>query len=184
MKKGICVFLIILHSLVIGNWSLVIADEYILGPYDTLKLEVVNHPELKTEQTVTPDGQVSLPLLGVVPVRGKSIRGLQQFLTEGYQAYIEKPQLTINLTPRPIYVVQYDLKKNTWEVKKAGSIDEARAFAGLAPSIVEGLDPTLTIEHGNVYKVTMSKKADWWEDNWYKVITATAVLVGIYSTVR
>ena len=84
--------------------------------------------------------------------------------------------MLVYLTPRPIYVIQHDVKKNAWEVKAAKSVDEARAFAGL--------DPTFTIEHGKVYKVTMSKKPDWWESNWYKVITAPAVIVGIYSSVK
>jgi len=186
MKRLISLFLItILHlTFVIPSLSrdLSFAVEYRLGPYDTIELEVVNHPELKAKQTVTPDGLVSFPLLGIVSVEGKSLKGLQDFLTENYSIFIEKPKLTIGLTPRPIYIVQYDLKKDTWEVKTAKTIDEAKALSGLAPSIVEGLDPTLTVEHGNVYKVTMGSKPEWLEQNWYKVITATAVLVGIYSS--
>ena len=176
MKKLITVFLIILHTFVIGNLSFVIADEYRLGPYDILELEVINHPELKTKQTVTPDGQASLPLLGIVSVKGQTLKGLHELLTTSYAAYIEKPQLTINLTPKPIYVIQYDLRKDTWEVKKAATVDEAKALTGI--------EPTLAIEHGKVYRVTMGKKADWLEDNWYKIITATAVAAGIYSTLK
>ena len=168
MKKLIAVLMVVLLC------SPIFAVEYKLGPYDTLELEVVNHPELKTKQTLTPDGQASLPLLGVIPIEGQTLQILQQTLTEKYAAYLKNPQLTINLTPKPIYIVQYDLNKDVWEVKAAKSVDEAQAFAGL--------DPTLSIEHGKVYKVTMSKKPDWWESNWYKVITATAVLVGIYSS--
>ncbi|MBI5400198.1 polysaccharide biosynthesis/export family protein [Candidatus Saganbacteria bacterium] len=177
MRKIISVLLIIvLYSLVIGNWSLVIADEYRLGPYDTVELEVMNHPELKAKQTVTPDGLASFPLVGVVSVEGKSLKGLQDFLVENYSIFIEKPKLTIGLTPRPIYIVQYDLKKDTWEVKMAKSVDEAKALTGF--------DPTLTVEHGNIYKVTMGNKPEWMEQNWYKVITATAVLVGIYTSLN
>ena len=176
MKKVICFLLIILHSLVISNSSLVIASEYRLGSYDTIELEIVNHPELKRKQTITPDGQASFPILGVVAIEGQTFKGLQKLLTDRYSAYIDNPQITINLTPKPIYVVQYDLKKDTWEVKMAKSVDEARAYADI--------DPTLTIEHGNIYKVTMSKKPDFFENNWYKIITGTAVLVGIYSTLK
>ena len=176
MKKGICVFLIVLHSLVIGNWSFVIADEYRLGPYDTIELNVIKHPELKTKQTITPDGQASLPLLGVTSLKGQTLKSLHQLLTTKYAAYIEQPQVTIKLIPKPIYIVQYDLRKDTWDVKMAKSIDEARALTGL--------NQTLSIEHGNVYKVSVSKKPDWWESNWYKVITATAVLAGVYATLN
>jgi hypothetical protein len=176
MKKLIALFLIILHSFVISHSALGIEREYVLGPYDVLEVEVINHPELKTKQTVTPDGQASLPLLGVVKVEGKTLKDLHELLTTDYAAYIENPQLTINLTPKPIYVIQYDLKKDTWEVKKAATVDEAKALTGI--------EPTLAIEHGKVYRVTMGKRADWLEDNWYKVITATAVMAGIYSTLK
>lgn len=83
----------------------------------------------------------------------------------------------VYLTPRPIYVVQYDLKKDTWEVKTAKSVDEAAAYLGLSTSDI-GL-PT-----SDVYKVSMGTKPDFWESNWYKVLTATAVAVGIYSSLK
>ncbi len=177
MKKSICFFLIILFfnsSFVIQNSAF--ASEYRLGPYDTIEFGVVNHPELAIKQTISPDGQASLPLLGVVSAEGHTLKDFQKLLTDSYSAYIDNPQITINLTPKPIYVVQYDLKKDTWEVKMAKSADEARAYADL--------DPALTIENGNVYKVTMGARPDFWDSNWYKVITATAVLVGINSALH
>lgn len=82
----------------------------------------------------------------------------------------------VYLTPRPIYVIQHDLKKNTWDVKEAKSVEEARALAGR--------NYTGEIKHGNVISVEVSEKPDWWETNWYKVITGTAVLVGIYTSVK
>jgi polysaccharide export outer membrane protein len=175
MKKIVSVSLIVLNLIVLGNLSF--ASEYRLGPYDTLELDVINHPELKTKQTVAPDGQVSLPLLGVVSVEGQSLKGFQRFLTNNYSAYLDKPQVVIGLTPKPIYVVQYDLKKDTWEVKKASSIDEAKAYLGFSTSDV-GL-PT-----SDIYKITMGSKPDFWEDNWYKVLTGAAVAVGIYATLN
>lgn len=36
----------------------------------------------------------------------------------------------------------------------------------------------------NVYHVSMGTKPDFWEANWHKIITATAVLVGIYATLH
>ncbi|MBU0646712.1 polysaccharide biosynthesis/export family protein [Patescibacteria group bacterium] len=150
------------------------ANEYILGPYDTFELEVINHPELKSKQTITPDGKASLPLLGIIPLEGKTLNDLHEYLSDSYSLYIKNPQVTISLTPKPIYIVQYDLEDNIWEVKMAKSVDEARALTWL--------DPTLSIEHGNIYKITMSKKPNFWGENWYQVITATAVVAGVYST--
>lgn len=180
MKKFISILLLVIFNLtfVIPSLSrdLSLADDYRIGAYDTIELGVVNHPELAMKQTITPDGKASLPLIGVVSAEGQTLQSFQRFLTDSYSAYIDNPQVTINLTPKPIYVVQYDLKKDTWEVKMAKSVDEARAYADL--------DPTLTVEHGNVYKVTMSKKPDYFEENWYKLLTGAAVAVGIYATLN
>lgn len=74
-----------------------------------------------------------------------------------------------------------------WDVRTAKSIDEARAYAN---DPVSGADvgtndgSPSTIVHGGVYKVDSGKQPDWWEDNWYKVLTATAVVVGVISTTR
>lgn len=184
MKKIISVITVLVF--VFCNIPFAIADdlsaealakaEYRIGPYDTLDIQVLNHSELAAKATITPDGQISLPLLGFVQVQGKTLRGLNDYLTEQYSAYIKDTNLVINLTPKPIYVVQYDRKKLEWDVKTAKSVDEAKAFAG--PTQIA------TIEHGGVYKVDSGKTPDWWEDNWYKVLTATAVVVGVISTTR
>lgn len=173
MKKLISILLI---ACLIIPYQPVMASEYIIGPYDTLDIQILNHSELAAKATITPDGQISLPLLGFVEVQGKTLRGLDAYLTEQYSAYVQNPHLVINLTPKPIYVVQYDRKKLEWDVKTAKSVDEAKAFAGSTP--------LATIEHGGVYQVNSGKTPDWWEDNWYKVLTATAVVVGVISTTR
>jgi len=173
MKKLISIILI---ACLMIPYQPVFASEYIIGPYDVLDIQILNHSELAAKATITPDGQISLPLLGFVQVQGKTLRGLNDYLTEQYSAYIKDPNLVINLTPKPIYVVQYDRKKLEWDVKTAKSVDEAKAFAGSTQ--------IATIEHGGVYKVDSGKSPDWWEDNWYKVLTATAVVVGVISTTR
>ena len=152
------------------------ATEYIICPYDILDIQILNHSELASKATITPDGQICLPLLGFVVVQGKTLRGLHELLTEQYSAYIKDPNLVINLTPKPIYIIQHDDKKKDWDVKTAKSVDEAKALAG--PNHLANID------HGGVYEVPIGKSPDWWEDNWYKVLTATAVVIGIVSTTR
>ncbi|MFH1683982.1 MAG: hypothetical protein ABIA67_03780, partial [Candidatus Margulisiibacteriota bacterium] len=70
----------------------------------------------------------------------------------------------------------HDIKKNTWDVKEAKSIEEARALAGK--------DYSGDINYGDIITTETGKGPDWWEDNWYKVLTGTAVAVGIYATLN
>ncbi len=163
MKKIIVMMLVVM---LVTSSS--IAGEYVLGPYDTLEINILDHSELKAKATITPDGQISLPLIGFVKVSSLSLQSLEAVLKAKYMAYIKDPSITIDLTPKPIYVIQHDLKKNVWDVKAAKSIDEANAFMG----------------SGESYSVNVGKQPDWWEDNWTKVVSATAVIVGIVNVTR
>jgi len=177
MRKLICMFLIVLHLLVISHSTLVIAAEvYALAPGDILEVKIIGQAKFDTKQSIAPDGKMNLPLLGRVAVSGYTMDKLTEYLNEEFSLYLVKPQVIIYLTPRPIYIIQHDVKKNTWEVKEAKSIEEARALAGK--------DYTGDINYGDIITVDISKEPDFWEENWYKIITATAVLAGIYSTLK
>ncbi|MFH1767121.1 MAG: polysaccharide biosynthesis/export family protein [Patescibacteria group bacterium] len=175
MKKLISCFLISCFLISIPCFS-ASSVEYILGANDILEVKIIGQPDLTTKQVVTPDGKISLPVLGRVRVEGLTAKQLDEYLSAEFAKYIEKAQVVVYLTARPIYIIQHDVKKNTWEVKEAKSIEEARALAGK--------DYKGEIKHGDIINVEVSRKPDFWEANWYKVITATAVLAGIYATLN
>ena len=176
MKKPICLFLIISTLLGFGISDFGFAAEYLLAPNDQLEIRLIGQKDLDTKQAVAPDGTISLPLLGRVTAQGQTLKGFNNYLTAEFAKYIKNPQVVVYLTPRPIYVIQHDAKKNTWEVKKADSIDEARALAGG--------NYASEIKHGDIITAEVGKQSDWWEDNWYKVLTGTAVAVGVYATLH
>jgi len=152
------------------------ASEYMLAPNDQLEIKIVGQKDLDTKQVIAPDGSVSLPLLGRVTAQGQTLTSFNAYLSAEFAKYIKNPQVVVYLIPRPIYVIQHDVKKNTWDVKEAKSINEARAMAGR--------NYTGEIKNGDIVSVEVSQKPDFWEDNWYKVVTATAVLVGIYISIH
>jgi len=173
--------------LVIGNWTLVIASEYTLAPNDKLDVRIINRKELDTSQSIAPDGTISIPLLGRVTASGQTLSAFNRQLILDFGKYIERPQVVVYLTPRPIYVIQHDLKKNTWEVKEARSIEEALAFTGGGTYKNVGTPMPIGVrglQHGDIISVDVSEKPDFWETNWYKVLTGTAVAVGIYATLK
>jgi len=175
MNKFVSLVLIICF-LFTGYFSQALAIDYVLAPSDQLEVKIIGQKDLDTKQAIAPDGTISLPLLGRVTPQGQTLSGFNNYLSAEFAKYIKNPQVVIFLTPRPIYVIQHDVRKNTWDVKKADSIDEARALAGG--------NYTSQISNGDIVSVEVGQKPDWWEDNWYKVLTATAVAVGIYATVH
>lgn len=152
------------------------AADYILAPNDQIEVKIIGQKDLDTKQIIAPDGTISLPLLGRVTAQGQTLKGFNDYLSADFAKYITKPQVLVFLTPRPIYVIQHDIKKNTWDVKEAKSIDEARALAGK--------DYVGEIDQGSIISIEVGQKPDWWESNWYKVLTGTAVAVGIYTTLN
>jgi len=183
MKKLISVFLLIILNLTclpagrhLSLSSSALAYEYTLAPNDLLEIKLLNQKDMDTKQTIAPDGTISLPFLGRITAQGKTINEFQTYLTTEFAKYVDKPQLVVYLTPRSIYVVQHNLKTNLSEVKEAKSITEAKAFAGG--------DYTKEIKYGDVITVDVGDQPDWWENNWYKVLTGAAVVVGIYETLK
>jgi len=181
MKKSICLLLLICFLIPILSFP-ALAGDYMLAPNDQLEVKIIGQKDLDTKQAVAPDGTISLPLLGSVTAQGQTLSNFKKYLSAEFARYIKNPQVVVFLTPRPIYVIQHDVKKNTWDVKEAKSIDEARAYLVIPTSDV-GLR-TLDIKHGDIVSVEVGQKPDFWEDNWYKVLTATAVAVGIYATLH
>ena len=175
MKKHISILLIACFLFPVLCLPISAAD-YILAPNDQLEVKIIGQKDLDTKQAIAPDGTISLPLLGRVTAQGQTLSGFNDYLSAEFAKYIKSPQVVVYLTPRPTYVIQHDVKKNVWDVKEAKSIDEARALAGK--------NYTGRISNGDIVSVEVGQKPDWWEDNWYKVLTGTAVAVGIYATVK
>lgn len=153
-----------------------LAGEYLLAPNDTLDIKIIGKKDLNTKQTIAPDGTISLPFLGRVEAQGQTLKEFNRYLKSAFSKYIANAQVVVSLTPRPIYIIQHDVKKNIWDVKEAKSIDEAKALAGN--------NHTTPIQHGDIVSVDVSRRPDFFEANWYKIITAGAVLVGIYATLN
>lgn len=82
-------------------------DTYLLGPGDSLQIELENVPELSGTFTIGPDGTLYLPRLRALFVEGLSIEELRIFLTQQYRAFVRQPEIylrPIGYRPVRIYV--------------------------------------------------------------------------------
>ena len=79
----------------------VAATEYRIAPEDVLNIQVVNFTDLSTAQVVVmPGGNISVPLLGAVPVAGKSTEEVAQTLTQQWRRYVVNPAVTVSLSQK------------------------------------------------------------------------------------
>lgn len=182
--KGFLVAFFVLISMSVPAFS-----TYVGTPGDTLEVKVVGHDELSSKQTITPDGTISLPLLGRMAVQNKTLSELDSIIGTGFSKYVKTPQITVALAQKDTkevpqyFVVLHDLKKDSWEVKSLKTVSEAWAWTnGRQYQVLRNGQKVETqdIQAGDSLLVSFSKAPDFFEENWYKLLTAAGVVTGIY----
>lgn len=103
--------------------SLIVTQDYILGPEDVLDVSVWRNVDLSKVVTVRPDGRISLPLIGDVSAVGKTTVQLADDISSKLREYKENPQVSIlvkEVNSYAIYVLgevskpgKYPLKSKT-----------------------------------------------------------------------
>ncbi len=106
-------------------------------PGDTLDIQILNKKDLNTRQLVAPDGTVSLPLIGRLSVKGKSLETIDTLLKTEFAKYIQNPVLVVQLDPLKkttpntetnYYVSFVDPISGLVTVKSVQTISEAMAW--------------------------------------------------------
>ena len=75
-----------------------IQDAYILGPGDSLAIELIDVPEYSGVFTIGPDGTLYLQRLRSLFVEGLTVEELRHTLTKQFSAYVHDPQVFVSLT--------------------------------------------------------------------------------------
>ena len=92
-------------------------SDYILGPGDELAITVLGFDEYTGTRVIAPNGTITLPVIGVVPVAGQTIDSLTRDLTTRLNYYLVNPSVAVSLTTlRPVFVTV------TGEVQRPGPI--------------------------------------------------------------
>ena len=84
------------------------SDAYLIQPGDILEISVWKEENLMRNVLVLPDGRLSFPLVGDIEAAGKSVRELQELITEQLTRYIPDPVVTASiaqLNGNKIYVI-------------------------------------------------------------------------------
>ena len=75
--------------------SMIVTQDYIIGPQDVLEISVWRNPDLSRQVSVRPDGRISLPLIGDITAVGHTTGELKDKITEKLKAYKENPTVAI-----------------------------------------------------------------------------------------
>jgi len=72
--------------------------DYVLQPYDLIKVVVFQEPDLDREVRLSPDATVTLPLIQTVNLKAKTVRDAQDIIRILYnQDYLVNPQVNITV---------------------------------------------------------------------------------------
>ena len=81
----------------------------LIGPLDTIGVDVFGLPELSREMQVDASGRISMPLVGTVDARGKTAEELSETITTALRArYVRSPDVTVNIKSSVSQVVTID----------------------------------------------------------------------------
>lgn len=81
----------------------------LIGPADTISIEIFNVPELSREVQVDSSGRITMPLIGQIEVAGTTSAELAQLIkTKLAGRYVRNPDVTVNLKGSVSQVVTVD----------------------------------------------------------------------------
>jgi polysaccharide export outer membrane protein len=109
---------------------------YVLAPNDVVEIKVYQEDDLETKARVGQDGTISFPLIGVVPIGGKTVEQAGALIREKLDKdYLVNPQVTLivaDYSKRRFTVLGQVQKPGSFEIPSEESVTllEAIAMAG------------------------------------------------------
>ncbi len=89
----------------VGKSSLIVTEDYIIGPEDVLEISVWRNQDLSKVVAVRPDGRISLPLIGDVKAVGRTPSQLTEIISAQLKKYKENPSVAIVVTEVNSYAI-------------------------------------------------------------------------------
>jgi polysaccharide export outer membrane protein len=112
---------------------LTVTPDYIIGPEDILEITVWKNADLSKPVQVTPDGRISLPLLGDISAVAKTPVQLTEEISAGLKAYMENPTISImvkEVNSYQIYVLGEVNKPGKYPLKSKTTLLQGITVAG------------------------------------------------------
>jgi polysaccharide export outer membrane protein len=81
----------------------------LVGPLDTIQVDVFNVPELSREIQVDASGRIAMPLIGTIDARGKTAAEIGSAIEAALRGrYVRRPEVTVNIRSSVSQVVTID----------------------------------------------------------------------------
>jgi len=95
-----------------------IEDSYLIGSEDLLEIEAYNVDELKKTVRVNSQGDIALPLIGVINIKGLTTSEVEQLIAKKLEKYVEETVVTV-------YMKEYKSQR----ISVMGAVNTPQVFA-------------------------------------------------------
>lgn len=113
--------------------SLIVTQDYIIGPEDVLEITVWRNADLSKTVAVRPDGRISMPLIGDVVAVGRTPAQLTAEISTKLKEYKENPSVAIvvkEVNSYTIFVLGEVAKPGRYPLKSKTTLVQAITIAG------------------------------------------------------
>ena len=107
-------------------------QSYQLGPNDVVRIQVYGEDDLNVERKIDGDGNINFPLLGIIPVAGKTLQELQEYLTTRLaEGYVRMPKVTAYVSKNRNFYLTGEVKApGGYPYEEGLTVHRAIAMAG------------------------------------------------------
>ena len=110
------------------------STDYQVGPNDILDINVLQPEQLTNTETVSPDGNITFPYIGTVPVKGQTLAqiqdDIQKRLSDGYMKY---PVVSVSLKEshsRRFFVYGEVVRPGAYDIEENMTVLRGISLAG------------------------------------------------------
>lgn len=105
---------------------------YRIGPGDELNIIVFGHPDLSGNFVIDPQGDLTMPLIGRMPVRGQTVDEITTQVTQSYSnSFLVDPRVSVELlNSRPFYILGQVNEPGEYPYVRGVTVRQAVAIAG------------------------------------------------------
>lgn len=106
--------------------------DYVIAPSDTVHIVVYDEPDLTNDYLVLPEGNIQVPLVGILPAKGMTAEQLATSLSDRLRGRIlAQPRVSVNLVQlRPVFVSGSVNKPGAYPYVADMTVEMAVALAG------------------------------------------------------
>ena len=139
MRRSITVFCLLLAVALAGCANRYRADLYAIapepyqvGPGDRLRIIVYGQDGLSNSYSVDSLGQISLPLVGFIPVNGMTVHSVEQAVTARLRnGYVREPRVSCEVEAyRPFFILGEVTTAGQYPFVNGMTVQKAVAIAG------------------------------------------------------